>query len=113
MRLPGCQNALEKVAGPAQGLLSAASPPEPRSESSCPVLALVTPAWPLARLSVVQKGVEGHPENKDVLLRLRPADGDASRVLAELFGGQGTINVPSWSPDSRRLAFVSYRLSNP
>jgi TolB protein len=29
-------------------------------------------------------------------------------VLAMLFGGQGTINVPSWSPDSRRLAFVSY-----
>jgi Tol biopolymer transport system component len=30
-------------------------------------------------------------------------------VLAKLFGGQGTINVPSWSPDSRRLAFVSYQ----
>ena len=30
------------------------------------------------------------------------------RVLAKLFGGQGTINVPSWSPDSRKLAFVSY-----
>jgi Tol biopolymer transport system component len=29
-------------------------------------------------------------------------------VLAKLFGGQGTINVPSWSPDSLRLAFVSY-----
>jgi len=32
------------------------------------------------------------------------------RVLTRLFGGQGTINVPSWSPDSRRLAFVSYQL---
>jgi hypothetical protein len=32
------------------------------------------------------------------------------RVLAKLFGGQGTINVPSWAPDSRRLAFVSYQL---
>jgi Tol biopolymer transport system component len=30
------------------------------------------------------------------------------RVLARLFGGQGTINVPSWSPDSLKLAFVSY-----
>ena len=30
------------------------------------------------------------------------------RVLARLFGGQGTINVPSWSPDSTRVAFVSY-----
>jgi Tol biopolymer transport system component len=34
-------------------------------------------------------------------------------VLAKLFGGQGTINVPSWSPDSRRLAFVSYQLVAP
>ena len=31
-------------------------------------------------------------------------------VLAKLFGGQGTINVPSWSPDNKRLAFVSYLL---
>jgi TolB protein len=31
-------------------------------------------------------------------------------VLATLFGGQGTINVPSWSPDSRQVAFVSYEL---
>jgi TolB protein len=32
------------------------------------------------------------------------------QVLAKLFGGQGTINVPSWSPDSKKLAFVSYEL---
>lgn len=31
-------------------------------------------------------------------------------VLAKLFGGQGTIDVPSWPPDGRRLAFVSYQL---
>ncbi len=31
-------------------------------------------------------------------------------VLTNLFGGQGTINVPSWSPDSKNIAFVSYRL---
>jgi TolB protein len=35
------------------------------------------------------------------------------RVLTRLFGGQGTINVPSWSPDSRSVAFVSYRLVKP
>jgi TolB protein len=60
-----------------------------------------------------EKGVEGHPANQDVLLRLRPTEAGESRVLAELFGGQGTLNVPSWSPDSRRLAFVSYRWTNP
>jgi Tol biopolymer transport system component len=31
-------------------------------------------------------------------------------ILTKLFGGQGTINVPSWSPDSTQLAFVSYQL---
>jgi hypothetical protein len=39
----------------------------------------------------------------------RPGAGDF-KVSAELFGGQGTINVNSWSPDSRQIAFVSYRL---
>lgn len=51
-----------------------------------------------------------HPANKQVELRLMPARGGASRPLVQLFGGQGTINVNSWAPDSRRLAFVSYRL---
>jgi TolB protein len=54
--------------------------------------------------------VEGHPANKDVVLRLMPSEGGEPKVIARLFGGQGTINVPSWSPDSRRFAFVSYRL---
>jgi len=34
-------------------------------------------------------------------------DGHASKVIAYVYGGQGTINVPSWSPDSKRIAFVS------
>ena len=58
--------------------------------------------------------VTGHPENKDVMLRLMPLDPKSSdkkiAVLAKLFGGQGTINVPSWSPDSKQVAFVSYML---
>jgi len=57
------------------------------------------------------KTVTEHPENKDVMLRMMPLQGGKIEVLAKLFGGQGTINVPSWSPDSRRLAFVSYQLA--
>lgn len=48
-----------------------------------------------------------HPFYKHVLLRLMPAGGGPSRVIAYVYGGQGTINVPSWSPDGTRLAFVS------
>jgi TolB protein len=57
-----------------------------------------------------EKGVAGHPENKDVTLRLMSLADKKIEVLARLFGGQGTINVPSWSPDSRRFAFVGYQL---
>ncbi len=52
-----------------------------------------------------------HPPNKNVMLRLMDLETGEVRVMARLFGGQGTINVPSWSPDSKRLAFVSYRLN--
>jgi Tol biopolymer transport system component len=54
-----------------------------------------------------------HPFYKHVYLRLMPTregggrEGSGARVIAYLYGGQGTINVPSWSPDSRRVAFVS------
>jgi dipeptidyl aminopeptidase/acylaminoacyl peptidase len=54
--------------------------------------------------------VKDHPPNKDVALRLLRLPRGSPRVLTRLFGGQGTINVPSWSPDSRHVAFVSYRL---
>jgi TolB protein len=60
-----------------------------------------------------EKRVTGHPANKDVMLRMMPAGGGDIQVLAKLFGGQGTVNVPSWSPDSRNIAFVSYRLVHP
>jgi Tol biopolymer transport system component len=54
--------------------------------------------------------VTGHPANQPVRLRIMPAAGGVIQELARLFGGQGTINVPSWSPDSRQVAFVSYEL---
>ena len=57
-----------------------------------------------------EKGVSGHPGNQDVMLRIMTLANRGISVLAKLFGGQGTINVPSWSPDGRRLAFVSYQL---
>jgi len=48
-----------------------------------------------------------HPFYRQVYLRTMRLDGSVPRVVAYVYGGQGTINVPSWSPDSTRLAFVS------
>jgi TolB protein len=48
-----------------------------------------------------------HPYYKRVLLRLMPAEGGPAKVIAYVYGGQGTFNVPSWSPDGKSLAFVS------
>ena len=59
------------------------------------------------------KNVEGHPANKNVVLRMISTAGGEVKTVATLFGGQGTINVPSWSPDSKHFAFVSYRLVKP
>jgi Tol biopolymer transport system component len=50
-----------------------------------------------------------HPPDKEVVLRTMTLSNKRITVLTKLFGGQGTINVNSWSPDSRRLAFVSYQ----
>jgi Tol biopolymer transport system component len=55
--------------------------------------------------------VKGHPENKDVMLRMMTLKDKKITVLAKLFGGQGTMNVPSWSPDGKQFAFVSYQLA--
>lgn len=49
-----------------------------------------------------------HPPCKNVEIRLMDADGENTRTLVRLFGGQGTLNVNSWSPDGTQLAFVSY-----
>jgi len=49
-----------------------------------------------------------HPRDLNVRLRLMDMDGGNARVLFELFGGQGTINVHNWAPDSRSFAYVRY-----
>lgn len=60
-----------------------------------------------------EKGVTGHPADKDVSLNLMSLTDRKVKVLAKLFGGQGTNNVPSWSPDSTKVAFVSYEYLTP
>jgi len=53
-------------------------------------------------------GVDGHPRDHDVELKLMAPDGTGARTIVSLFGGQGSINVPCWSPDGGRFAFVQY-----
>jgi len=60
-----------------------------------------------------EKGVVGHPANQTVRLRLMPLAGGRIEEIAKFFGGQGTINVPSWSPDSQKVAYVTYELLSP
>lgn len=50
---------------------------------------------------------DDHPFYKHVYLRMMPVSGGPLKVIAYLYGGQGTINTPSWSPDSKKIAFVS------
>ncbi len=50
-----------------------------------------------------------HPAMKEVVLRLYTLEDHSIRILCGMTGGQGTLNVPSWSPDGTKFAFVSYR----
>jgi Tol biopolymer transport system component len=62
------------------------------------------------------KGTKGHPPNQNVVIRkLRMRGKQATEIteVVRLFGGQGTINVNSWAPDSKRFAYVSYTLLQP
>ncbi len=54
-----------------------------------------------------------HPRNQRVMIRLQETASGKVSVLAHLYGGQGTMNVPAWSPDGRSVAFVSYTYGNP
>jgi TolB protein len=57
-----------------------------------------------------EKAVSGHPANKDVTLRRMALATRKIDELGRFFGGQGTINVPCWSPDGRKIAFVTYQM---
>ena len=60
-------------------------------------------------LAYLDNQAEGHPFGKQVKLRLIDTrDGSVRDLTPPFFGGQGTINVPSWSPDSRRVAYVTF-----
>ncbi len=48
-----------------------------------------------------------HPFYKHVSLHLMDIETREVKILAHLYGGQGTINVPSWSPDSKQIAFIT------
>lgn len=63
-------------------------------------------------LSFLKEAVdaEDHPFYQQVYLRLMPVSGGAPTIIAYLYGGQGTINTASWSPDSKRIAFISNSL---
>jgi Tol biopolymer transport system component len=51
-----------------------------------------------------------HLRYKHVEIRMIPATGGEPQTLVKLFGGQGTFNVNSWAPDSKRFAFVSFSI---
>jgi Tol biopolymer transport system component len=70
----------------------------------------VSPGGRLMVFLSYEKAVTGHPENKDVTLRMMSLGSKKIDVLGRFFGGQGTINVPCWSPDGRKIAFVTYQL---
>jgi TolB protein len=57
-----------------------------------------------------EKGTTGHPANQPIALRVLSLADGSIHVLFHLIGGSGTMNVPSWAPDSKHLAFVSYQM---
>jgi Tol biopolymer transport system component len=69
----------------------------------------LSPDGRLAAFIAYPPGTKGHPADLWVELKLvRDGDWPGAVTVARLFGGQGTINVNSWSPDSTRFAFVAY-----
>lgn len=55
-------------------------------------------------------GTKSHPADLNVIIRVMSTEGGISRDVVSINGGQGTINVNSWAPDSVRFAYVEYTL---
>ena len=68
----------------------------------------ISPDGTMIAYLAYKPGTEDHPANQDVEIRLLSLGDKKVRTLARLLGGRGSINVPSWSPDSKMLAFTSY-----
>ena len=71
----------------------------------------ISPDGTMLAFLAYKPGTQGHPENQDVEIRVLSLSGPNAhkvRTLAKLLGGRGTMNVPSWSPDSKMIAFTSY-----
>lgn len=67
----------------------------------------------LVYISYTTDEKQNHFFGKQVMLRLMNLETrEVKDITPVFFGGQGTINVPSWSPDSRKVAFVSYRVNS-
>jgi len=66
----------------------------------------------LVYISYLQDQGSAHPAMKQVALRLYDVATDTIKTLYTFIGGQGSINVPSWSPDSKKFAFVEYVSTN-
>jgi WD40 repeat protein len=70
----------------------------------------ISPDGKMLAFLAYKPGTQGHPANQDVEIRVLTLADRKVRTLAKLLGGRGTMNVPSWSPDSTMLAFTSYEL---
>lgn len=70
----------------------------------------ISPDGKMIAFLAYKPGTQGHPANQDVEIRVLSLADRKVRTLTKLLGGRGTMNVPSWSPDSKMLAFTSYEL---
>ncbi len=70
----------------------------------------VSPDGTMIAFLAYKPGTQGHPADQDVEIRVLTVTDKKVRTLAKLLGGRGSMNVPSWSPDSKMLAFTSYEM---